>query len=374
VPGGRLAVLVVYGTRPEAIKLAPVIAALRARPERFAVRVCTTGQHREMLEQVQELFGLRPDVDLRLMSPDQSLNGLTAAAVLALDAVLAAEPPDWVLVQGDTTTAMATALAAFHRRLAVGHVEAGLRTGDLASPFPEEANRRVVDLLGSALFAPTPRAREALLAEGADPSRVHVVGNTGIDALRDVAAGLAREPEARQVLVTLHRRESFGAPLAGILGALRRLAGELPDVAWIYPVHPNPNVRGPAHAALGDQPNVRLCEPLGYRDLVRELLRCQLVLTDSGGIQEEAPALGKPVLVLRGATERPEGVAAGTALLIGTAPERIHAETARLLGDRAARERMARAVNPYGDGLAAPRIAAILAGEPWSPFAPDRAG
>jgi UDP-N-acetylglucosamine 2-epimerase (non-hydrolysing) len=364
-------VLVVYGTRPEAIKMAPVVAALRERPDRFTVRVCTTGQHREILEQVQELFALAPDVDLRLMSPDQSLNALTAAALEALDRILGAEPPDWVLVQGDTTTAMAAALTSFHRRLRIGHVEAGLRTGDLARPFPEEANRRVIDLLANALFTPTPRARDVLLAEGVDPGSIHVVGNTGIDALHAVAAGLPNETAAREVLVTLHRRESFGAPLAGILGALRRLACDHPDVRWVYPVHPNPNVRGPAHAALRDLPNFRLCEPLPYRELVRQLLRCELVLTDSGGIQEEAPAFGKPVLVLRDTTERPEGVAAGTAMLVGTSAERIVSAASGLLADPGARARMGRAVNPYGDGRASSRIVAILAGEPWSPFAPE---
>ena len=360
--------LVVYGTRPEAIKIAPVVTALRARPDRFTVRTCATGQHREMLEQAQEPFGLSPDVDLRLMEPDQSLNGLAAAALRAVDGVLAAERPDWVLVQGDTTTAMATALAAFHRHVRLGHVEAGLRTGDLGRPFPEEANRRIVDLLADALFAPTARAAAALAAEGASPERVHLVGNTGIDALLSVAAGLPSEPQADEVLVTLHRRESFGPPLRAILDALRRLALAFPELTFIYPVHPNPNVRGPAVAALGSIGNFRLCNPLPYRELVRHLRRCRLVLTDSGGIQEEAPALGKPVLVLRDATERPEGVEAGTAELVGTAPERILEAASRLLADEGARSRMAKAVSPYGDGRAALRIAAILAAEPWTPF------
>jgi UDP-N-acetylglucosamine 2-epimerase (non-hydrolysing) len=315
-----------------------------------------------MLDQVQELFGLHADVDLRLMRPDQTLNGLTAAAIVALDEAFAAARPDWVLVQGDTTTAMAAGLAAFHRGLRLGHVEAGLRTGNLASPFPEEANRRVIDLLADALFAPTSRAVAALAGEGADAARIHLVGNTGIDALLAVAAGLPREAEASEVLVTLHRRESFGAPLAAIFEALRRLASAFPELTWVYPVHPNPNVRGPAHAALGGLDNFRLCEPLDYRDLVRQLMRCRLVLTDSGGIQEEAPALGKPVLVLREATERPEAVDAGVAKPIGTGRHRLVREVTRLLDNDRAYFAMARGVSPYGDGRAAERIvAAILA-------------
>lgn len=353
--------------------MAPVLAALTRRPERFAVRVCATGQHREMVDQVQDLLGLRPDLDLRLMRPDQTLNGLTAAALAAVDGVLAAEAPDWLLVQGDTTTAMAAALAAFHRRIRVGHVEAGLRTGDLRRPFPEEANRRIVDLLADALFAPTARAADTLLAEGCDPARVHVVGNTVIDALGTIAgelSGPGRTSGRTEVLITVHRRESFGAPLAGIFSALRRLAESFPDVDWIYPVHRNPNVQGPAREILGGLPNLQLHEPFDYRELVRRLMRCRFALTDSGGIQEEAPTFGKPVLVLRETTERPEGVEAGVARLVGADPETIFAEASRLLTSEAAYLGMARAGNPYGDGHAGERIAAILAGEPWTPFAP----
>jgi UDP-N-acetylglucosamine 2-epimerase (non-hydrolysing) len=377
--GPPLRILVVYGTRPEAIKLAPVVRALD-RPGVFAVTVCATGQHREMLAQVQDLFGLRPDVDLRLMRPDQSLNALAAAALAAVDEVLVSTAPDWLLVQGDTTTAMAAALAAFHRGVKVGHVEAGLRTGDLARPFPEEANRRIVDALAAALFAPTGRAARALLAEGVDPARLHVVGNTVIDALRllptdgEETADPAGTPSRPEVLITVHRRESFGAPLAGIFAALRRLAASFPGVDWIYPVHPNPNVRGPAHEALGGLPNLTLCAPLGYGELVRRLRSCRFVLTDSGGLQEEAPTFGKPVLVLRDTTERPEGIEAGVARLVGTEGERIAAAAAELLTSEAAYAAMARAVNPYGDGRAAERIAAILAGEPWTPFHPAAAG
>lgn len=376
-----LKVLAVYGTRPEAIKMAPVIEALRRRPEAFSVRVCTTGQHREMLDQVQELFALAPDLDLQLMQPDQTLNGLSAAALAAMDRVFAAEAPDWLLVQGDTTTAMTAGLAAFHRGVRVGHVEAGLRTGDLRHPFPEEANRRIIDLLADALFAPTERSRQALLAEGCDAGKVYVVGNTVIDALQTIATGATRATGAedgagsrREVLVTVHRRESFGEPIREIFAALRELAEAFPEVDWVYPVHRNPNVRGPAHERLSGLPNLRLIEPLDYKDLVGRLRRCHLVLTDSGGIQEEAPTFGKPVLVLRETTERPEGVDAGVARLVGADRARIVAEASRLLRSPEAYQEMARAVNPYGDGRAAERIAAILAGERagegWEPFAP----
>ncbi|HEV7507632.1 MAG TPA: UDP-N-acetylglucosamine 2-epimerase (non-hydrolyzing) [Thermoanaerobaculia bacterium] len=392
-----LQILAVYGTRPEAIKMAPVIAALRRRPDRFIVTVVTTGQHRELLEPVQDLFGLRPDLDLRLMTPDQTLNGLAASSLSALDEVLRDRQPDWLLVQGDTTTAMSAALAAFHRGVAVGHVEAGLRTGNLAQPFPEEANRRIVDLLAGALFAPTERAGRALRAEGRERTQVHVVGNTVIDALRslepacfspsspgegggegageegrgDEGLGRGRPPE---VLVTVHRRESFGAPLRDIFSALRRLAESFPEVAWKYPVHRNPNVSGPAMDLLSGLANLELCEPLDYRELVAVLARCRFVLTDSGGLQEEAPAFGKPVLVLRETTERPEGIEAGVARLVGTDSGRIFAEASRLLVSPDAYLEMARAVNPYGDGQAADRIAAVLAGEPWTPFQPAAAG
>lgn len=367
-------ILTVYGTRPEAIKMAPVIVALRRRPDAFAVTLCTTGQHREMLDQVQELFGLQPDVDLGLMRHDQTLNGLSASSLEAVDGVLVSHRPDWLLVQGDTTTAMTAALAAFHRGVRVGHVEAGLRTGDLRRPFPEEANRRIIDLLADALFAPTERAAAALRAEGCAGERIHVVGNTVIDALQGLAGGGPAEvPERREVLVTVHRRESFGAPLRGIFAALRRLAEGFPEVHFLYPVHRNPNVRQPAFEILGGLPNLELGEPLDYGELVRRLRRCHLVLTDSGGIQEEAPTFGKPVLVLRETTERPEGVEAGVARLVGVETETIVAEASRLLTCPESYREMARAVNPYGDGLAAERIAAVLAGEPWTPFSPVQA-
>jgi UDP-N-acetylglucosamine 2-epimerase (non-hydrolysing) len=389
----RQRIVIVYGTRPEAIKLAPVVRELRRRPEAFEVAVCATAQHRELLDQAQRPFGLCPEHDLDLMTPGQSLNQLAARSLAALDRLLGRLSPDWLLVQGDTTSAAAAALAAFHLGLRIGHVEAGLRTGDLARPFPEEANRRIVDLLADALFAPTALAARRLRQEGADPARIFVTGNTGIDALYWVAAGLEEEeaPAAvpggsedaaavtggegtaaagrLEVLVTVHRRESFGEPLRAILGAIATLAKAFPRVRWIFPVHPNPQAAELAAALLQGLPNLRLCPPLAYDELVRQLRRSALVLTDSGGLQEEAPAFGKPVLVLRDATERPEGIAAAVARLVGTDPRRIVDETARLLTDPDAYRRMARVANPYGDGHAAQRIAAILAGEPYAPFA-----
>jgi UDP-N-acetylglucosamine 2-epimerase (non-hydrolysing) len=374
-PGNPLLkILLLYGTRPEAIKMAPVAAALRRRADRFALTVATTAQHRELLGPAQELLELRPDVDLDLMRPDQTLNGLAALAFAALDRLLAERAPDWLLVQGDTTTALAGALAAFHRRVRVGHVEAGLRTGDLAQPFPEEANRRAIDLVADALFAPTARARDTLLGEGVPAARVHLTGNTGIDALHRIAALLPGEPAEPgppgegEVLITVHRRESFGAPLAGIFAALRDLALAFPAVRFVYPVHPNPHVRGPAHRLLAGLANLELCEPLDYVDLVRRLRSARLVLTDSGGLQEEAPAFGKPVLVLREKTERPEGIDAGVAELTGTDPARIVAAATRLLTDEDAYRAMAQAASPYGDGRAAERIAGILAEEEIEPF------
>jgi UDP-N-acetylglucosamine 2-epimerase (non-hydrolysing) len=368
----RLKVLVVYGTRPEVIKMAPVVAALRRRPAAFEVVVCATGQHRELLDQAQGIFGLVPDRDLRLMRSRQGLNDLAAAALTAMDETLAETAPDWVLTQGDTTTAMAASLAAFHRRVRVGHVEAGLRTNDLDSPFPEEANRRIADAVASALFAPTAGAASTLEASGCDPTKVHLVGNTVVDALQMLAGTLPSSPPPGQceVLVTMHRRESFGEPVRQVLAALRRLAVAFPSVRWVYPVHPNPEVRGPAHEALGNLPNLELHEPFDYVELLARLARCRFVLTDSGGIQEEAPAFGKPALVLRETTERPEGVDAGVARLVGTDCERIVAAATELLTSPAAYAAMSRAVNPYGDGLAAERIVAVLAGEPWTPFQP----
>ena len=360
VPGR---VLVLYGTRPEAIKMAPVVTALRGAG-RLEVVVATTAQHREMVDQAQALLGLVPDVDLDLMRAGQTLNELTARAVAGIDAVLTERRPDWLLVQGDTTTAMAGALAAFHRGVAVGHVEAGLRSGDLRQPFPEEANRRLIDVVAEAFFAPTALARDALLREGAPPQRVHLTGNTVVDALRAVAATLPPpRDEGASVLVTVHRRESFGAPLAEVFAALRDLASRFPEVRWVFPVHPNPQVRTAAEQRLAGLPNLELHPPFDYRELLCRLRDCRFVLTDSGGLQEEAPAFGKPVLVLRETTERPEGVLAGVARLVGTDRARIVEEAARLLGDPAALRAMTASDNPYGDGRAGERIAAILAGE-----------
>lgn len=367
-------ILLVYGTRPEAIKMAPVVHALRARTDRFDTIVCSTAQHREMTDQVEALLGFTPDVDLDLMVHNQTLSGLLAAGVAALDAQIERTAPDCLLVQGDTTTAMAAALASFNRGVPVGHVEAGLRTGDLARPFPEEANRRIIDVVTAAHFAPTKRARDALLAEGVDHATVHLTGNTVVDAVHHVAAGMSEGVPADEVLVTLHRRESFGAALAAMLGALRTLAEAHPSTRFTLPVHPNPSVRGPVHELLGGVDNLTLCDPLDYRTLVEHLRRARIVLTDSGGIQEEAPAFGVPVLVLRDRTERPEGIEAGVAQLVGTDPDAILAAATEALARTPVGARLEVTANPYGDGHAAERIVAILAGEPWEPFQPPTPG
>jgi UDP-N-acetylglucosamine 2-epimerase (non-hydrolysing) len=360
-------ILVVVGTRPEAVKMAPVVLALAgAGGDRVRCRLAATGQHRGLLDQALAAFGLRPEIDLDLMRPGQALAGLTARAIEALDACLAETRPDLVLVQGDTTTVLAAALAAFYRRVPVGHVEAGLRTGDLQSPWPEEANRLVADRLAALHFAPTASARANLVREGIDPRNIHVTGNTGIDALFLTLARPGPTPPARRlVLVTAHRRENFGAPFASICEAVADLAMRFPDVRFVFPVHPNPNVAEPARAILarpGDPRlaagNVRLVEPLAYPEFVATMAASALILTDSGGVQEEAPSLGVPVLVLRETTERPEAVEAGTVRLVGTDRDAIVREAARLLSDPDARAAMARAHNPYGDGHAAERIAA----------------
>ncbi|MDO9710973.1 non-hydrolyzing UDP-N-acetylglucosamine 2-epimerase [Paracraurococcus lichenis] len=358
-------VLCVVGTRPEAIKMAPIVQALR-RYNGVQVRLLLTGQHRDLLDQALAAFGLRGDIDLDLMRPNQTLSGLAARILDGLDPLLAEAPPAMVLAQGDTTTVMAAAIACFHRRIPFGHVEAGLRTGDLQHPFPEEFNRIVAGRAATLNFAPTEGARLALLREGVPEARVHVTGNTVIDALLDVArrappmpAGLP--PHGRLVLMTLHRRESFGEPVRQVLSAVQRLCAAFPDLHVLYPVHPNPNVREAAHAMLGANPQVTLTGPLGYAELVAAMRHCTLVLTDSGGLQEEAPALGKPVLVLREVTERPEAVDLGVARLVGTDPARILAEASALLTSPIAYAAMAKGVSPYGDGRAAERIAAIVA-------------
>jgi UDP-N-acetylglucosamine 2-epimerase (non-hydrolysing) len=375
-------VLAVIGTRPEAIKMAPVVLAARRRG--VDLRVCATAQHRELLDQVLGLFDLVLDHDLDLMRPDQSLAEVASRALAALDSVLTEERPDWVLVQGDTTTAMVAGLAAFYRQVPVGHVEAGLRTGDLGRPFPEELNRRVIDLFARAYFVPTASARQNLLAEGADEASIHVTGNTVVDAL--LAARAMPCPEAtmtslpalavgeRLVLVTAHRRESFGDGMKSIARAILRIVGEFADVRVIYPLHPNPNVRATMEAALTGHPRVHLIAPLPYLPFVHLMARATLIVSDSGGVQEEAPSLGVPALVLRETTERPEAIAAGAVRLVGVSEEGIVAGARAILGDADVHARMARAVNPYGDGKAAERIVRILQGEPWSPFAPGGSG
>jgi UDP-N-acetylglucosamine 2-epimerase (non-hydrolysing) len=367
-----LRIIVVIGTRPEAIKLAPVIKALACHPEHIQPIVCVTGQHREMLDQVLQLFAIQPDYDLNIMQPGQTLAGLTARLITALDEVFRAIQPDWVLVQGDTTTVMAASLVAFYQRIRIGHIEAGLRSGDKFQPFPEEINRRICDLLADLYFAPTEQSATALLAEGIPAAKVFVTGNTVIDALLATAENTAHtalsEPfhnfgKRRVVLVTAHRRENFGEPFLQVCAALRQIAQRYPDdVQLVYPVHYNPNVRGPAHEHLADLPNVTLTEPVDYATMVQLLNRCHFLLTDSGGLQEEAPSLNKPVLILRDVTERQEVVILGAARLVGTTTERIVCEAVRLLEDPIAYQQMASVPNPYGDGQASHRIVeAVLA-------------
>ena len=367
-------ILVAMGTRPEAIKLFPVIHALKREPN-FDVTVCVTAQHREMLDQVLSIADIEPDVDLNLMRPNQSLPQITSRILTGIDEVLTEAKPDRVLVQGDTTTAMAAALTAYYHKIPVDHVEAGLRSGDIYSPFPEEVNRKVVGSLASWHFAPTARAADALIRENISPDRIIVTGNTVIDALletekrigsfKDIKLAIDSElpkpgDNRRVVLVTAHRRENFDGGMERIASALLKLA-ENDDVLIVYPVHPNPNVRALMHQALGGRPNIRLLEPLEYVPFVYLLSRCDFVLTDSGGVQEEAPALGKPVLVMRDTTERPEGIDAGTARLVGTNPHQIYSEAMRLLRDRNHYEKMSRAHNPFGDGHASERILDVLA-------------
>src|SRR5690606_4001552 len=357
-------ILCVVGTRPEAIKMAPVILALHAEPW-ARVRVLATAQHRQMLDQVLEVFGIVPDVDMDIMRPNQTLPELTARLLGELDAVLADEAPDVLLVQGDTTTVMTAAMAAFYRRIAVGHVEAGLRTGDIHNPFPEEMNRLVAGRLSRWHFAPTTGSRDNLLREGFDPASVHVTGNTVIDALmnvvdRDLPSPAGVASHERLVLVTAHRRENFGAPFREVCRAIRTVADVHGDVRMLYPVHPNPNVAGVAREMLGNHPRITLCDPLDYLPFVAAMKRADLILTDSGGVQEEAPALGKPVLVMRRETERPEAVAEGVVKLVGPDYEAIVAEAGRLLSDPVAYAAMAKGVSPYGDGHAAERIVSIL--------------
>jgi len=363
-------ILVVMGTRPEAIKMAPVYKALASRPECFAAHVCLTAQHRELLDQVIEVFGLPVSYDLNVMKPNQTLAEVTSQVLCGMTKVLEECCPDAVLVHGDTTTSFATALAAYYTRTPVGHVEAGLRTYDKYRPYPEEMNRRLGDDLCDYHYAPTPLARENLLREHIAPDHIVVTGNTVIDALLEVAARpyAFADPlldqagrERRLILVTAHRRESFGEPFRQMCAAMRDLARDNADIEIIYPVHPNPNVRRAVDEVLAGQDRVHLIDPLEYLPFVHLLKKAYIVLTDSGGIQEEAPALGKPVLVMREVTERPEAVDVGTAKLVGASYDRIRGETQRLLDDDAAYAKMAHAANPYGDGLASKRIADHLA-------------
>lgn len=368
-------ILIIFGTRPEAIKLFPVIRALAADP-RFNPVVCVSAQHRQMLDQVLEIAGVTPDHDLDLMQPEQTLDGLTAALLTRLGEVMDQEQPARVMVQGDTATAMAGALAAYYRKIPVDHVEAGLRSGNIYHPWPEEVNRKIIGSIASLHFAPTETAAAKLVAEQVDPARVQVTGNTVIDALHwmraqvtarpglaDTLAGVEHRFAGRRIIgVTSHRRENFGEGMANIAEAIGRIAAR-DDVAVIFPVHLNPNVRAVMNAALDDLPNVALIEPLDYPNFVRLLSISEIMLTDSGGVQEEAPALGKPVLVMRETTERPEGVAAGTARLVGTDPLIIVTELFSLLDDKAAYQAMARAHNPFGDGRSADRIVELIGNE-----------
>lgn len=358
-------VLSVFGTRPEAIKMAPVLKAL-AGESGIRSLVCVTAQHRQMLDQVLGLFGIVPDHDLDLMREGQTLTEITVGALTRLEPYLAEVKPDFLLVQGDTTTTMAASLAAFYRKIPVGHVEAGLRTHDNGYPYPEEVNRRITSVIAARHFAPTRRARENLLREGAPESSVVVTGNTVIDALLGVVAMQpARMPSLplrgkRIVLLTAHRRENFGAPMQEIFAAVRDLLKRYADVDVVYPVHPNPNVGGPAREALGPVAGAHLIEPLEYKAFCDLMAASHLILTDSGGIQEEAPSLKKPVLVLRDETERPEAVEAGVVKLVGPHREKIVGEASRLLDNAAAYAKMASGANPYGDGKAAERIVAML--------------
>jgi UDP-N-acetylglucosamine 2-epimerase (non-hydrolysing) len=367
--------LFVFGTRPEAIKLAPVIDELRRHPESFDVRICTTGQHREMLDQVLHLFDLEPDVDLGLMKADQSLVDIAGKVILETGRVLREMKPDLVVVQGDTTTAAAAAMAAFYAGIDTAHVEAGLRSGDDTSPWPEEVNRKLISVLARYHFAPTEEARANLTREGTDPARVFVTGNTVVDALQRAVLRMSDDTalkerlasqfsfldaQKRMILVTGHRRESFGAPIRSVCEALAELSRNDENLEIVYPVHLNPNVQSPVRNILGGSDRIHLIEPVDYVSFIHLMMRSDFIVTDSGGVQEEAPYLGKAVLVTRGTTERPEGVAAGNVRIVGTGREDIVSEANLLLRDSSHREEMSRQTSPYGDGQASRRIAEIL--------------
>ena len=376
-------ILLVFGTRPEAIKMAPLVKKLQTMPELFRTVVCVTGQHRQMLDQVLHLFDIAPDNDLNIMQPNQDLYDITSRILLGMRDVLKEVQPDMVLVHGDTTTSTASALAAFYQQIPVGHVEAGLRTGNIYSPWPEEMNRLITGRIAAVHFSPTPLSRENLLKENVDDSKIVVTGNTVIDALQMVVERLKRDEQLagevknkvismgydvdrlnegrRLVLITGHRRENFGDGFLNICHAIKNLSIAYPNVDFVYPMHLNPNVRKPVLEILGESAeNVFLIEPLDYLPFVYMMQQSALILTDSGGVQEEAPGLGKPVLVMRDTTERPEAVEAGTVLLVGTNREKIEQGVSMLLNDTDIYRRMSEAVNPYGDGLACERIVKYL--------------
>ncbi len=360
----KIRILCVVGTRPEAIKMAPIILGLKK--ENWAeVRVLATAQHRNMLDQVLRLFDIIPDIDLDIMRPNQALTTLTARLLLSLDEVLLSEKPDAVLVQGDTTTVMTAAMACFYHRIPIGHVEAGLRTWDIQNPFPEESNRVIASKLAKWHFAPTEGARQNLLKEGVPDADIVVTGNTVIDALlmtadKELETGIELDPDKRLILVTSHRRENFGEPFSNICKALKTIAERNPNIQILYPVHPNPNVKDVAYEILDNHQNILLCEPLDYGPFVAAMKLAYIIISDSGGVQEEAPALGKPVLVLRDETERPEAVEEGVVKLVGPNYDSIVNEAQLLLDDKSAYKSMARGISPYGDGKAAERIIKTL--------------
>lgn len=368
-------ILLVFGTRPEAIKMCPLVNELKARPDTFKTIVCVSGQHREMLDQVLEVFDVVPDFDLSIMKPNQTLSSITASVLSGIEEVISMVEPDIVLVHGDTTTSFAAALAAFYHQVPIGHVEAGLRTNNLYSPWPEEFNRQAVDIVSKWHFAPTEKAKENLLHEGKGSASIFVTGNTGIDSLKTTISK-ASDIELydwigndRLILITAHRRENLGEPMHNMFRAIRRILDKRSDVKAVYPIHMNPKVRAIANEEFAGCNRLRIIDPLEVVAFHALLNKSYLVLTDSGGIQEEAPSLGKPVLVMRDTTERPEGVAAGTLKLVGTDETRLHDAISELLDDEQAYKAMSHAQNPYGDGRASERIADILEGKDPAPLA-----
>ncbi len=365
----KLKVISVFGTRPEVIKSAPVVKELRRHPDSIESKVIISAQHRKMVDQFLELFNIRADFDLNIMRPNQTLFDVTGRCLKKLEDILKKERPDLVLVQGDTTTAFTASLAAYYLKIKVGHIEAGLRTDDKYRPFPEEMNRRIVSVIADLHFAPTVNAKNNLVREGIPPSKIYITGNTVIDSLVDIAKRkyVFKEPLLRRIisenkkiiLVTAHRRESFGRPLESICNALKEIA-RLYDVEIVYPVHLNPNVQAPVNRILTGIKNIHLIEPIEYELFVHLMKHCHIVLTDSGGVQEEAPSLGKPVLVMREVTERPEGIRAGNAMLVGMEKDRVVSSVKMLLDSKKAYDRMSKAANPYGDGSAAKRIVKII--------------